>query len=243
MPINPIYSYFIPQPIIRTLPSSGKNDLQKISMENANNTPIMGLPSILDSFIRGAGRYYETNMENYANRIGFRFITENVRYLSSRSLLHLFQKQIKEINLNMFLTGIRKSLEITMGTAIVDPNRQIDKFKRMGTGFLNMFARLGSRIGLIGIGVLKASQFDYKTLSDEFLSRTLCRLLFIDTENPIVGVGCRTVEQFAINEWVRSLPFYNLVISKLPINQRNSNSANANGKEQEANIRLERKQN
>lgn len=195
-------------------PESKKTE--NLSMSNANNTPIYGLPSIVDSFIRGIGRFAETKIEHSLYRIGFRFATEIGRYSSSRALLNFFQE--KEITSELLTTAVKKSLEITLGTAIIDPNRRTDKYERMGTGFLNMVARLGSRVGLVGSGILKSNQFNFKTLADEFSSRTFCRLLFVDSDNPLMGIACRTVEQFAINEWVRNLPIYNLLLAKLSYN-------------------------
>lgn len=222
-----LVNYFIPQPETINIEKESKpmspiapneKKAEELSMSNANNTPIFGLPSILDSFIRGVGRYLETKIEHSLYRIGFRFLTEIGRYSSSRALLNYFLK--KEISSEILSTAVKKSLEITLGTAIIDPNRRTDKYERMGTGFLNMFARLGSRVGLVGAGILKSNQFSYRTLADEFSSRTLCRLLFINSDNPIIGVLCRTVEQFAINEWVRTLPIYNLLLSKLSYNEK-----------------------
>ncbi|GEM_PF-5320270 len=216
-----LYRYLIPAPVLKQecIIAGQETHLEKLldkenlSIRNGNNTPIYGLPSVLDSLIRGAGRYYETKIENYFTRIGFRFITENIRYASSRGLLNYFQKQ--EIGLDILSMGLKKSLEITLGTAIIDPNRESERLKRMGRGLFNMVARLGSRIGLVGLKILKSDQFSYKTLADEFLSRTLCRILYLDSDNWFVGIACRTVEQFGINEWVRHLPAYNYILSKL----------------------------
>lgn len=215
------YNYLIPRPLlVDELKSSAKELIdtpkekedEKLSIKSGNNTPIYGLPSILDSLIRGIGRFYETKIENYFNRIGFRFITENIRYSSSRIMLNLFQKQA--IGLDILATGLKKSLEIAIGTAIVDPNREAEHLKRISSGFANMIARLGTRVGLVGLKILDKSQFSFKTLVDEFVSRTICRVLYIDSENPIIGIGCRTLEQFAINEWVRNLPLWNQIITK-----------------------------
>lgn len=213
-----LYNYFIPQPILEQggsqngkPPAQGNNGV--VSIKSGNNTPIRGLPSILDSFLRGVGRYWETKIENYFTRIGFRFLTENLRYSSSRILLNYFQKQ--KNSLDLLWIGLRKSLEITLGTAIVDPNREAERLRRMTSGFSNMVARLGSRAGLVGLNLLPENQFSYKTLPDEFLGRTICRALYIDSDNPLLGIGCRTVEQFAINEWVRTLPVYKHIISNI----------------------------
>ena len=223
---NTIYNYFIPQPIKsagKKFNRTGKRTVNNngVSIRSGNNTPIYGLPSIWDSLLRGIGRYYETKIDDYFLRIGFRFLTENIRYVTSRGLLNLFQKQ--KIGLDLLTIGFKKSLEISLGTAIVDPNREPERLKRMGSGFFNMVARLGSRVGLVGLNILDKKQFSYKILADEFLSRTLCRALYIDSENPFWGIGCRTVEQFAINEWVRNLPIYKFVLSNMSFEQASKN--------------------
>lgn len=203
-----IYSYLIPQP-------SQKEDHRKqsISISSGNNTPICGLPSIYDSLVRGIGRYYETFMDNYFLRVPFRFATEVFRYLTSRAFLNCFTKE--KTDKQLLITGIKKSLEITLGTALVDPNRQTNHFERMKTGFLNMVARLGIRLGFVGLNILDKKHFSFKTLIDEFLSRTLCRMIYLDSNDLIIGIGCRTFEQFVINEWVRKLPFGNQILLKL----------------------------
>ena len=50
----------------------------------------------------------------------------------------------------------------------------------------------------------------------------------MDSESLFIGVACRTIEQFAINEWVRNLPFYNLVLSKLSGENEKNNTVNEN---------------
>lgn len=215
-----INDYLIPRPLTAVVAKKNPADTEeeaistdespKASISKSNNTPIYGLPSILDSLIRGTGRYYETFIDSYFNRIGFRFISEVIRYSSSRSLLNLFLK--KKLDSELITVGLKKSLEITIGTAIIDPNREEERTKRMGRGFLNMVSRLGARVSLVGLGLLDKKQFSFKPLIDEFLGRTICRALYLKSENPILGVGCRTVEQFAINEWVRNMPFYNMFL-------------------------------
>lgn len=187
-----------------------------------NNTPISGMPSILDSLIRGVGRYLEVLMESQLIRVPFRFFTEIIRYGSSRSLQDILSK--KELDhKKLWITGIKKSLEITIGTAIVDPNRQTNRLVRMGTGFLNMVARTAARGGLTLAKILDKTQCGLRTLTDEFLSRTFCRIIYLDSENPIIGIGCRTLEQFGINEWIRHLPVNNKILAKL---KGSSNPAN-----------------
>ena len=189
----------------------------KLEINSANNTPISGLPSLIDSSIRGVGRYFETLIDSYFIRIPFRFITEILRYGSSRSIQNTIAN--KKSDKELWITGIKKSLEITIGAAIVDPNRQNSHLVRIGTGFLNMATRLGARAGMTALSILNKKQFSLKTLVDEFLSRTLFRAVYLASENPVIGIGCRTIEQFLINEWVRHLPFANKILPGFSKNQ------------------------
>ncbi len=231
--LSAINDYLIPRPLTDVKVKKNTTDVEeaistnkspKASISKSNNTPIYGIPSILDSVIRGIGRYYETLIDNYFNRVGFRFVTELLRYTSSRSLLNLFLKN--KFDSNLLKVALKKSLEITIGTAIIDPNKEEKRTKRMGEGFLNMVSRLGARVGLVGLGLLDKKQFSFKPLIDEFLSRTLCRVLYLKSENPILGIGCRTVEQFAINEWVRNMPFYNIFLGNLISSNKSKDTEN-----------------
>ncbi len=178
--------------------------ISKISINESNNSPISGLPSLLDAGIRGIGRFAETKINNYFIRIAFRFLSELGRFTASRSL----QKHLNQdtVGLDLLKVGATKALEITLGSAIIDPNRETNYFKRAGKGLLNMISRLGARFAMMGIGLIKKGQLSLNTLIDEFSSRTLCRMLFIKSNNPILGILNRTVEQLAINEWLRALP-------------------------------------
>lgn len=199
------------QETIQNLHAKDPKPKKELSMSNSNNTPIYGIPSLIDSAFRGVGRFIETHIHNYFVRIGFRYITEILRYTSSRTALSYIEQ--KPVDPELLKIALKKALEIAMGAAVIDPNRETNYEKRIGGGFLNMFARLGARTLMIATKLLKPHQFSLKTLVDEFVSRTLCRVLFINSKNPLVGIGCRTIEQFAINEWLRNLPMYNLVLS------------------------------
>ncbi|MBI3590034.1 MAG: hypothetical protein HY094_01490 [Candidatus Melainabacteria bacterium] len=192
----------------------------KLEINLANNTPISGVPSLIDSSIRGIGRYFETLIDNYFIRIPFRFITETFRYGSSRSIQNILEN--KKADKELWITGVKKSLEITIGAAIIDPNRQSGYLARAGTGFLNMATRLGARAGMTALKILNKKQLNFKTLVDEFLSRTFCRIVYLASENPVIGIGCRTIEQFLINEWVRHLPFANKILPGLSKEQANN---------------------
>ena len=192
-------------------------ETEPVSISSGNNTPISGLSSILDSLLRGVGRYIETFINNYFVRLLFRFATENVRYGSSRSLQKMLAKENldKETWKEILTVGFKKSLEIAIGTGIIDPNRQKTRLVRMGTGFLNQVARTAVRAVMLWTKVLNKNQFSLKTLVDEFLARTICRFLYIDSDNPILGIGWRTVEQLGINKWMKHLPFNNMLLPML----------------------------
>lgn len=177
------------------------------SINQANNSPISGLPSALDSAVRGVGRFIETKISSQLNRILFRFASEVLRFCSSRTLeSHLKKEPMKE---NLLQTSITKALEITIGSALIDPNRETNYLKRCGKGLLNMIARLGARFAMTSLNWIKKEQLNLKTILDEFASRTICRLLCLNSKNPMLGILTRSIEQFAINEWLRFLPISN----------------------------------
>ena len=228
---NLLHSYLIPKPSSKS--QSDGFTSQEPKSNSGNNTPISGVPSILDSLIRGLGRGYETTLDSSVYRLSFRFMTENFRYLSSRALLNYFQKE--QIKWNVLVTGLSKAIEITGGSALSDPNREPNCLIRMKKGFYNQVARVGTRAGLVGLKMLNhkamnskyvLGQMGFVKLADEFLSRVIFRVFDVTSDYKAITIVTRTFSQFLINEWLRIMPLYKL--SQLVLNPASRQNPNVN---------------
>ncbi len=112
---------------------------------------ITGLPSIVDAALRATGRYVEvsTMKENPVLRLPFRYISETVRYGLSRLVKN---KLIKDVTKRTAIAkewkeGLKKAIEITIGSSVIEPNLFDERLQRVGAGFLNSITRLLPRGG------------------------------------------------------------------------------------------------
>lgn len=187
----------------------------------ANNIPkqtygpiITSAPIIFDAVFRGLVRYLEsTSFNDSIVRLPFRFITETARYGTGMTMGKLIEG--KKIDKEIWLTGLRKALENTAATVIFEPNKFNNRFVRMGVGFANMFVRFAARVGLVALNFVTPQEAEIENIADEFLGRSLLRGIYIDSEEPLLGIAGRTVEQLGINAVLATLPIKNRVIPKL----------------------------
>ncbi len=171
---------------------------------------ITGLPSIVDALFRALGRYLEVSFmkENPFVRLPFRYISETVRYGVSRLVKNKLIKDIKEKTdtTKEWVTGLKKAIEITIGSAVIEPNLYEERFARVGAGFLNTIVRFLARTGLVLTKILNKENLNSKTLLDESFVRTSARLIYSDTDNTPLRVGLLTLEQLFINQWLAQMP-------------------------------------
>ncbi len=167
---------------------------------------ITGIPSIVDSVLRAVGRFIESYLmkEKPMARLGFRYCSETVRYGLSRLVKNINEKTTtaKEI----WVKGLKKAVEITIGSAVIEPNMFEERMERVGAGFLNAAVRIGGRNILAFTKILDRGSLNLKALLDEFISRTSARLLYFNTDSPYIRMGMLTLEQIFINEWLAKMP-------------------------------------
>ena len=171
---------------------------------------ITGLPSLVDAGLRAAGRYTEISFmrESPFVRLPFRYASETVRYGLSRMVKDKV-KDIKEKAVpakEMWLTGFKKAIEITAGSAVIEPNLFDERFARVGAGFLNTVVRLIGRGGLVFSKIINVENLNLEILPDEFIARTSARLIYTETDSQPVRVGLLTLEQLFINQWLAKMP-------------------------------------
>ena len=170
-----------------------------------------GLTSIVDSVLRALGRFLESSFmkEKLIVRLPFRYISETIRYGVSRMIQNIKEK--KPIQ-DLWITGLKKSIEITFGSGFIEPNLFDERLQRVGAGFLNTIVRLIGRGGLVLSKVLSKENFNLKILLDEFVARTSARLIYFDTDNSMLRMGALTLEQLFINQWLAKLPIKEYVL-------------------------------
>ena len=177
---------------------------------------ITGLPSIIDATLRATGRYIEvkTMKENPVLRLPFRYISETVRYGLSRLVKN---KLIKDINKRTTTTkewieGLKKAIEITIGSGVIEPNLFDERLQRVGAGFLNTVVRVFARGGMVLSTIANKENLNLKKLLDEFIARTSARLIWFDTDKAPIRLGILTLEQLFINQWLAKMPIKEYVL-------------------------------
>ena len=184
------------------------------------------LRNFVDSLIRASGRQAEASIEvikeNPVIRVPFRFLTEVLRNGAGVSLQNLMDK--KEVNKTIWLDSVRKSLENTAATIFIEPNMFTNQFARMFAGVLNMFIRFAARVALVVLNVLSPRNINLEKVPDEVLSRSLPRFIKPFSDNPIIGIVTRFLEQVVINFGLDNLFVKNHILSKFIKNQSNATS-------------------
>lgn len=181
------------------------------------------LQNLVDSSIRAAGRQAEATVEmingNPLIRLPFRFFTEVTRNGTSASLQGIFEN--KRITKAVWLGGAKKALENTAATAFFEPNKFKNGFIRIGAGFTNMLIRFASRFGLMILEVISPEEMNLDMAPDEFISRSLGRVIMPFSDSPIVGITSRFLEQVLINFGIEKLFVKNHVLPRFKTKSKN----------------------
>ena len=177
---------------------------------------ITGLPSIVDAALRATGRYVEisTMKANPVLRLPFRYFSETARYGLSRLVKNKLQdiKEKTKTAKEIWTEGFKKAIEITVGSACVEPNLFEDRVARVGAGFLNAIVRLVPRGVLVFSKFLDKENLNPQQLLDELVARTSARLIYADTENNPLRFGLLTFEQLFINQVLAKNPLKEYIL-------------------------------
>lgn len=167
----------------------------------------------LDALLRGIFRFAETFITNPVARIGFRAVSE-----SNRKLVELVGfKALKgeKITNSDWRKAIVRVLENTAGSAVFEPNKYTNRLVRIGVGLANMGVRFATRAGLYAMKAIDEGALGLDHISDEIFGRSILRAIFADTNNPIIGIGARFLEQLGINATVHVQPITNYISKKI----------------------------
>jgi len=166
-----------------------------------------------DPLIRAVGRFIESSaIQNPFFRIPFRFLTEIFRYGGGASITGLIKKE--KVSKTTYLKSLRKALENTAATIVLEPNNYENRFTRVLVGFANNFIRIAVRVGLALVDVIDTGDVDTEGVADEFLGRSVFRSIYSPSTNPVVGTLIRYLEQTGINLCLGKMPVKNLVIPR-----------------------------
>ncbi len=156
--------------------------------------------SLFDSVFRGVIRYFESFFDSQLLRVLYRLGTETLRKSSEIAFLNVLDKK-KSFSLNDFVNGTKRALEHIPATAIIEPSFFEGSIPRVLAGLGNMAIRFASRYGLYKISSNSTSRetLGEKNLLDEFAGRSLARVIPVNFDNPVGGIGMRILEQLTID--------------------------------------------
>lgn len=161
---------------------------------------------VLDAIFRGAVRTAETAAPWL--RFG-RPLTEFVRYFGIGSINKVISKE--KVTRTDSARSIRRALENSLATVVIEPNNFNSRVARIFVGFLNNLVRFTVRVALVFFNFVSPEEVNISDLMEESLSRAFPRALFLDTSNPLFGTAVRTGEQIFINLGLRLKPAEKLV--------------------------------
>ena len=174
-----------------------KPSQQSQAAPNSNSNPTENIQIfriIADAIYRGGVR----TLEEFTP--GFRYtrpLTEFVRYLGIESIENFIKDE--KVGKEILLNSARKAFENSLATVFIEPNRFNSKLARIGAGFANMVVRFLGRVGLVVLNFVNPEEATLKNLPFELAGRSLFRGIYLNTLNPLIGVGIRTLEQLGIN--------------------------------------------
>lgn len=181
------------------------------SNEASSNNQLSTVPFILDAVYRGIVRTGEVAFPHL--RFG-RPLTEFVRYFGADSIEKSLKKE--KVTNQVWSNSIRRALENSLATVLFEPNKFENRGARIFIGFLNNLVRFAARVALVVLSFINPEDINPSDFLDESLSRTFPRGLYLDTTNPLIGAGVRTVEQLVINSGLRWKPAQKFVEKILP---------------------------
>ena len=98
-----------------------------------------------------------------------------------------------------YITSLLRAFEHVPATSFIEPNLFEGKFQRILAGFGNMAVRFAARLGFYKVNAISHEDLGLKNTLDEFLGRSVLRAVYVDSTNPIIGIGVRVLEQLLIN--------------------------------------------
>lgn len=202
-----------PQPIVIAPPIPQVIEEQVSSAKPSEDNPTISKPvnkigeaekgiarSIFDSIFRGVIRYFESLINNQPLRVLYRLVSELGRKTSEIAFLNVLDKK-KALSKSDLINGVLRALEHVPATTIIEPSFFEGSIPRVLAGLGNMAVRFASRYGFYKINSNSISRetLGEKNLMDEFVSRSLARVIPVNFDNPIGGISMRILEQLAID--------------------------------------------
>lgn len=167
----------------------------------------------IDALLRGIFRFTETFITNPVTRIGFRAVSETTR--KSAELIGFKALKGETVTKADWTKTAVRILENTAGSAVFEPNQYTNRLVRVGVGLANMIVRFATRAGLYAAKIIDTGALGLDHVTDELFGRSVLRAIFADTNNPVIGIGTRFLEQLGINATVHVQPIKNYLSKKI----------------------------
>lgn len=197
--------------IVSSNPKQAKVETPILNNAASSTSQLSTFSFILDSVYRGIVRTGEVMFPQL--RFG-RPLTEFVRYFGVGSIEKSIKKE--KVTNQVWSSSVRRTLENSLATVLFEPNKFENRGARIFIGFLNNLVRFAARMILVIFEFVNPEDINPSDFLDESLSRTFPRGLYMDTTNPLIGAGVRTVEQLVINSGLRWKPAQKFVEKILP---------------------------
>jgi len=154
--------------------------------------------SVFDSVLRGPLRYFESFIESQLLRVLYRLVTELARKTSELAFMNVLDKK-KVFSMKDFIDGSVRALEHVPATVMVEPNLFDSTIPRVLAGIGNMAVRFVTRFGFYATKSIDRDALGEKNMLDEFTSRSLFRVVYTNSDNLVIAIGTRILEQLLIN--------------------------------------------
>jgi len=159
---------------------------------------------VADAGIRALARYAEIFCESPLLRIPVRALTETMRKFTE--LIGFKALSGESIGKADYKKAAGRIFENTVSSAILEPSMYTTRAVRMGVGFANAGLRVAARGLMFMTSFLEKEGLGLEHVLDEGASRTICRAIFSNSENPLIRIGASFLEQLGINFWVHTVP-------------------------------------
>ena len=240
MPISPVAlmlkTQVAPLPIVDKQPRVEVCSSPVLNMSEKNKS-LVSIPAFVDAVLRAVFRFAEaTVFSSPVNSTVFRLGSEIARHGTTGTIREAINN--KPVTRNVLVKSVRTAIENTLGKIAFNTNVSGDPSEgsiknsavRILKGFGNMVIRVGYRVALIALDVMDPSELEPEALLDEFAGKSGGRAFCLPSDNAVVGIGSRIVEQTFINGLMENLPLKKWILGedkKLQLDQLSKANPNS----------------
>ncbi|GEM_PF-6622702 len=210
-----------PLEIVDKKPNNVEANLLLVLNRAEKTKSLVSIPAMVDAVLRAVFRFAEaTVFSNPVTSTIFRLGSEVARHGTTGTIREAIDN--KPVTAKVWVKGVRNAVENTLGKVAFNTNVSGDPADgsiknsviRIFKGFGNMVVRVGYRLALIALDVIDPADIEPGTLTDEFVGKSVGRAFCLPSDNAVVGVGSRIIEQTFINGILEHLPFKKWISGK-----------------------------